>query len=283
MLLIRNEKTIAILMSTYNGALFVEPQIKSIIHQSSDDWTLYIRDDGSSDNTLDIVNKYATEYSSIVVLNNKKGNLGCAASFMNLLQAVDSEYYMFCDQDDVWLPEKVERSLTELKTKENLFPKIPLLVYTDTTICDQMLNPIALSGWDYAKITPTRYHHAKYVPICSVAAGLVSIFNRECRNIACKSYSGIAHDLWVAYCVLKHGKMFPLNDSLVNYRQHTQNVEGARESYQFSLSKLKILLTLKKQNSHWRQYVKAKMYSSFPEYFYYLIKVRLLIMTDNRQ
>ena len=278
-----NKKMIAILMSTYNGALFVKAQIESIITQTSDDWTLYIRDDNSSDNTLDIINKYTAKCSSIVMVNDEKGNLGCAGSFMELLQKVNSQYYMFCDQDDVWLPEKIEHSLIELKKKEPLFPGTPLLVYTDTAICDQDLNLIANSGWNYAKITPTRYHKAKYVPICSVAAGLTSIFNRDSRDIACQSYGGIAHDLWVAYCVLKHGRMFALNEPLVYYRQHKKNVEGARKAYRFSLSKLKTLFVLHKENSYWRQYIKVKIYHSLGEYLYYLVKVRLLMIADSKK
>jgi rhamnosyltransferase len=104
---------IAILLSTYNGENYISEQINSIINQTNSNWTLYIRDDGSSDGTLDIITRFVTDYENIVLLDSSI-NIGTLESFIWLMQNVNSSYYMFCDQDDIWLPNKIDISFSEL-------------------------------------------------------------------------------------------------------------------------------------------------------------------------
>ena len=104
-----NKRSIAILMATYNGEKYLKEQIDSIMNQTNHDWTLYIQDDGSKDKTLDIIKSYSDE--RIVWVDNGLTRQGCCMNFMSLLNKVESSYYMFCDQDDVWLPEKVQISI----------------------------------------------------------------------------------------------------------------------------------------------------------------------------
>ena len=100
---------IAILMSTYNGERYLREQIDSLLNQTYKDWKLYIRDDGSTDETISIIESYVNDYPDLIVLlKDDLGNLGSARSFMRILSVVDADYYMFCDQDDVWLPNKVK-------------------------------------------------------------------------------------------------------------------------------------------------------------------------------
>src|ERR1700744_365701 len=101
--------SISILLSAYNGERFLKDQIESILAQTNKNWILYIRDDGSKDGTIGIVNFYAERYPhQIIKIEDNAGNLKSAGSFMHMLNNVSSEYYMFCDQDDVWLPFKIE-------------------------------------------------------------------------------------------------------------------------------------------------------------------------------
>ena len=101
-----------ILMSTYNGQQFLAEQIRSIQEQSYTDWTLFIRDDGSSDNTKEILKDFEHQDSRIHLIDNDKSdNLGVIKSFHKLVNHDRADYYFFSDQEDVWLPNKLELSL----------------------------------------------------------------------------------------------------------------------------------------------------------------------------
>lgn len=125
-----NERPIAILMATYNGGQYLAEQIESILAQSNKEWTLYIQDDGSKDNTLAIIQKYVDD-NRVVWVESGLTRQGCCMNFMSLLNRVESRYYMFCDQDDVWLSEKVQISIDEVRRLEKVNPDKPILVHTD--------------------------------------------------------------------------------------------------------------------------------------------------------
>lgn len=106
---------VAILMSTYNGEKYLDAQIKSIINQTNPHWHLYIRDDGSRDRTPQIIQKYVRQDNRISWLNpDHVVNRGVTRSFMELLQQTTADFYMFCDQDDVWLPNKIQVTLNKM-------------------------------------------------------------------------------------------------------------------------------------------------------------------------
>ena len=116
------KKQFAVLMSTYNGELFIKEQIDSILAQKDVDITLYIRDDGSNDNTVKLIKEYIKKYDCIRFMNDNN-NLRPGASFMKLLLSVlkkekKYDFYAFADQDDIWLENKVETLLNEIKKDE---------------------------------------------------------------------------------------------------------------------------------------------------------------------
>ncbi|MBR4154305.1 MAG: glycosyltransferase [Paludibacteraceae bacterium] len=123
---IQNNKSVAILMATYNGAKYLREQIDSLFVQTYRDWTLYIQDDGSKDATLDIIKEYSDE--RIVLVDVGLTRQGAGMNFMSLLNMVESEYYMFCDQDDVWFEDKMEKELARMKEIEGGVKKEFLLL-----------------------------------------------------------------------------------------------------------------------------------------------------------
>ena len=127
-------------MATYNGEKYLREQIDSILKQTFKDWKLIIRDDGSKDKTIEILNEYEKKDKRIKVLQDNKGNLGVAKNFEELLKNSSGEYVMFSDQDDYWMKNKIEKYIKVLEKldKENL--KNPLLIHSNSYVCDKNLN-----------------------------------------------------------------------------------------------------------------------------------------------
>jgi rhamnosyltransferase len=107
---------IAILLATYNGGQYLMEQLDSLLQQTCQEWTLYIHDDGSTDNTYDILREYSQKHSNIYVLEYESQR-GAMGNFLSLLQRVEADYYMFCDQDDVWLKQKVIKEFAKKNLK----------------------------------------------------------------------------------------------------------------------------------------------------------------------
>ena len=124
---------IDILMATYNGAKYVATQIRSLQSQTFTDWRLLIHDDGSSDDTLNVLRHFAQSDARIVLLEDGVQCHGPARNFMHLLQHSDSPFVMFCDQDDIWLENKVQDMLDTIQKADNALPQ---MVYSNSYVYD---------------------------------------------------------------------------------------------------------------------------------------------------
>ena len=140
------EERIDVLVATYNGEKYIREQLDSIINQTYKNIRILISDDCSKDSTPDILKEYEQKDDRIIVYTHEKNFGNYIKNFEFLLTKVESEYYALCDQDDVWLPEKIEKTFNKLK-EENAD-----LAYTDLKVVDQDLNVIYPSMWDYLKI-----------------------------------------------------------------------------------------------------------------------------------
>lgn len=225
---------IAILMSTYNGEKYLREQIDSFFAQTYKDWKLFVRDDGSKDNTLSVLQEYATKYpKKVSIVCDVKENLGAGKSFMHLLEITEADYYMFSDQDDVWMDDKIERTLKKFQSIESQYGKdTPIGVFTDLTVVDSNLNVLMPSLWKgdnrHPEYTRNFYkqwtnRHATY--------GCTQMINRAAKKIVFpyKQFEGVmgAHDNWVEYILIKQGKYDYLAEPTILYRQHGTNVVGA--------------------------------------------------------
>ena len=222
---------IDILMSTYNGGRFVEQQIDSIIAQTFTDWRLLIRDDGSSDGTAEIVSRYADLHRERICLIESNGeNLGACQSFARLLEGADADYMMFSDQDDVWLPDKIELTLRKMKEmEEHHGRKTPLLVFSDVTVVDELLNVIGASMWQYQKSDPSRGKSLNRLLLMNPANGCTMMVNRALRDNAMPvPPEAIMHDSWVALVASAIGEIGYIPTVTLLYRQHGRNESGTR-------------------------------------------------------
>lgn len=235
---------IDILMATYNGERYLGQQIDSILAQSHQDWQLLIRDDGSDDNTKNIIEDYAARYpDKIRLITDNEGHLGLCLNFAKLLEYADNEYIMFSDQDDVWLPNKIELTLETMKEAEKTHPDKPLLVHTDLKVVDSDLKTIADSMWSYHRIFPDISNNLKDLMIRNVVTGCTAMINKKAKEISMPiPEEARVHDWWIAMNVAKQGKIVSVSTPTVLYRQHSANIIGTRrKSFAESVSRLSLL------------------------------------------
>ena len=227
--MIKCNSLIAILMATFNGEKYIREQLDSLISQSCADWTLFVNDDGSSDSTLKILSEYSRLDNRIVVLDLSKKGDACS-NFLSLLAEVDAQYYMFCDQDDIWHDDKIEVSLSAMRNDK------PMIVHTDLRMVDAQGHCIAESFWKNSRIFPhaiTEFRH--YASTC-VATGCTMLFNRSAKDcVVFNPRHARMHDAWVTLCVAKQGGIvLALSRPTIDYRQHDSNSIGAPDQKRFT-------------------------------------------------
>ena len=222
---------IAILLATYNSQNYLDELLNSIINQTHNDWVLYIRDDGSDDNTLLIIDKYVKSYSNIVLLIDSVKGRGSKNSFLWMLQSVESEYYMFCDHDDIWLNEKISKTYQKMIEVEESNDKAPVIIHTDLIVVDEKLNKISPSFWKYSNIKPF-YSSFNYYSAYNNVTGCTMMFNNVAKKISLDICPDAPmHDLWLALVVsLNNGIIKYVSEPLILYRQHGKNVLGAQKN-----------------------------------------------------
>ncbi|HFI0467156.1 glycosyltransferase family 2 protein [Streptococcus suis] len=213
-----------ILMSTYNGQQFLAEQICSIQDQTYTDWTLLVRDDGSSDKTREILQDFASQDSRIRLIDvEETKNLGVIKSFHRLVHYEQADYYFFSDQDDVWLPDKLAVSLQEAQS----YPTDqPLMVYMDLTVVDQDLQVMTES------MIRSQSHHANTQLVQELTentvTGGVSMINHSLASLWTKTEDIIMHDWYLALLASAFGTLVFIDKPGELYRQHADNVLGAR-------------------------------------------------------
>lgn len=217
---------IDILMATYNGEKYVKEQIDSILNQSFSDFRLLISDDFSTDSTRDILQSYVEKDSRVVVFLQNK-NLGVVKNFEFLMEKVESEYFMFSDQDDVWQKDKIKNSI-ELLQKTNSD-----LVYTNLQVVNQELDILYQSYWKQKGFEKKikKYNNFESLYLNNYITGCTMLVKSKWLDkilpLPHKS-KFILHDYWTALVVSKFGKMAYIEEPQVKYRQHIGNRIGSK-------------------------------------------------------
>ena len=273
--MIRNKSGVAILMCSYNGEEYIDEQISSIRTQSNENWTLYIHDDGSNDKTLEIINKYQRIDERVVFVDDQIKHLGAGKGFMHLLETIDSELYMFCDQDDVWKREKIDVSLKAYYSIPNS-ANIPVVVHSDVSVVDQDLNILAESYWSDINLNPDKINSYSYFCVCCYTNGNTMLFNNKAKQL-CFPIHGtkIMHDRYVSGHVLKAGGVVKaIHQSLVLYRQHSNNVCGFQVGEKNSIKK-RITKINQIYNNNLKKYqiLKEDNFGSVFKYIWYKLLV----------
>lgn len=217
--------TIAIVLSTFNGAVYIAEQLDSLIAQTHKHWKCYIRDDGSNDNSIDVIKSYASKDPRVILLEDTLGNLGVIQSYFQLFHRVEEEYISACDQDDVWNPEKLERCLRLLQTIET-DKKIPALVHSDSAFVDSHLNIIR----DKFIGKRGRRHGLNGIIFANSVQGGSIIFNRALNNQSKKIIARLPYDYHLGLIAELTGTRGFISDNLLKYRQHNASAIARSDS-----------------------------------------------------
>lgn len=210
-----------VLLSTYNGEKYLRQQLDSLLNQSFKPYKIFIRDDGSKDGTVSILEEYRSNHQCIEYYCGE--NIGPARSFWELISKCEEvDYYALCDQDDVWLEDKLSSAVEMLQKEDN---SRPLLYCSRYTLTDENLNPI---NSDVSRLYNfTDFPHSL---IYHTAPGCTFVFNSEARKKVLKydvdkEYIMI-HDAIIHKVVAMFGKVILDRDSHILYRQHGNNEIG---------------------------------------------------------
>jgi glycosyltransferase involved in cell wall biosynthesis len=214
---------VRILISSYNGGRFLPQQLTSLLRQTYQPEIILIRDDGSTDDTLNILQEFTKRYANIQLHIGQ--HIGLFPSFMKLLDIAsdDVDYVAFCDQDDVWLETRLERALNILS--EYASDK-PLGYCCRLKVVDEALNPIGVSR------LPRRSPDFANALVENIATGCTQVFNQTARQLIVKNqpdWSQIpTHDWWAYQVITAFGEMIYDPEPQVLYRQHCGNAIGMK-------------------------------------------------------
>lgn len=215
---------VAVLLSTHNGAEFLEDQLDSLVAQTCADWRLHWRDDGSSDATAGLMHRFRHGPGLGRVVVHAPGRLGVTASYLALLREADAELVAFADQDDVWLPDKLARGAQALRAVP---AGMPALYCARQVLVDAGLRRLGLS---FTVRRPAGFPTALTQ---NIATGCTVMMNRAAARLVAGSRQpgSTLHDWWSYLVVAAAGGRLLLDETpTVLYRQHPANLVGAPRS-----------------------------------------------------
>lgn len=230
---------VAILLATYNGSLYIEEQLESFIAQTHKDWHLFARDDGSTDDTVDILNLFASKYKNVTVVDNFGDFTGSAAgNFFKLISFSDYQgftHVSLADQDDVWAPGKLKAALKTMQLEEAGGYSSNLVSYD---------NAMKKAGYIDKSQSQKEFDYL----FQGASAGCTYVLTRDVcllvqeKIAAIESYRGRSHD-WLIYALCRTNNIHWVFDKEAHifYRQHANNVYGAMGAFSGVLARLKLL------------------------------------------
>lgn len=220
---------LSVLIATLNNADYVGPLLDSVLNQTFGDFEVLVRDDGSSDGTLDAVRQHRDGRVRVLPQTGPSG--GAQNNFYLLLEQCDSDYIMFADADDVWLPDKIQKTRDAMLALEARYGRdCPLLVHTDLAVVDAALQPIAPSLFRYEKLSPGR-NAFKQLLVQNNVTGCTVMINRALHKLVPGNPGcSVMHDWWLALAAAAFGHIGVVDEPLILYRQHGGNQVGAYDA-----------------------------------------------------
>ncbi len=242
---------LAILLSTCNGERYLAEQLDSLLRQTRQDFLIVARDDGSRDGSRALLEDYARSNPRHFRLLADEGvNLGARGSFARLLEYaldLDPAYLMFCDQDDIWHEDKIERQMALMERTEAGDTTIPILVHSDLEVVSAANRSIAPSFTAYQGLDTARNGFIE-LAMSNLVTGCTALFNAALAKRALPiPPEAIMHDWWLALTASAFGRLAFSGEATVRYRQHDANAIGASRHVPARLTRL----------GHWRRLLTA--------------------------
>ena len=220
----------AVLLTAYNGSAHLPELLDSLLSQSDSDFSVIMQDDGSADDTPDLLSELAGRDSRFVFGSEQGRHLGAAGNFLSLIRQADTDWVLLCDQDDVWEPEKIltlKRAMSQLE--EQYGSDVPLLIHSDCSLIDESGKKIGDSffrhqGWDPGAVSLAQLLVQNNVTGCTL------IMNKPLKRLIAshaKAKELFMHDWFIALTAASFGRIVFLDQPLTRYRQHGANVIGA--------------------------------------------------------
>lgn len=224
---------IAVLMATYNGARYLREQLDSLWGQTVQDFELVVRDDGSTDQTRELLAEEAARRPGRMRVEPFDGQrLGPKRGFARLLERTDADWVAFCDQDDRWLPDKLQRQIDALELLRSVHGRAsPLLCSSDAAVTDAALQVVAPSYFAKHGISVSDGRDLALARLLfrNFAIGTTTMINaplaRMCRAMPAEA---VMHDWWCALIASVAGHTVVLPQAQVLYRQHGANAVGSQ-------------------------------------------------------
>lgn len=239
---------VCVIMATYNGEKYLRSQVESILGGTYKNVVLRVFDDGSTDGTMELLEELSKEYPTQLFYKQNTGNLGCVKNFLQGAVETDSDYYMFSDQDDVWMEDKIERTLRQMKRAEHRgiaedaekqvaqneqtapdgqnVQTVPVAVFTDAIVVDESLKQLHPSFHRQSRLDMEKLDFP-HLLMENKVIGCTLMFNRALQQKLTILPEEIKwHDWWVGLIASSMGVLSYLPEPTMYYRQHERNVIG---------------------------------------------------------
>jgi len=233
------EKSVAILLCTYNSSAFLEEQLDSISEQTHTVWSVWVSDDGSQDSTTKVTESFRVKWGAGKLSVLAGPQKGFALNFLSLVNnaSIQSDYYAYSDHDDVWHSNKLEKAI---KWLESVPEDTPALYCGSTCLVNDSLQEI---GFSPLFSRPASFHNAI---VQNIGGGNTMVFNDAARGLLQKvdiSHGIVSHD-WLTYQVVSAcgGDVFYDSSPTVNYRQHSENIVGANNHWRARINRIRGLI-----------------------------------------
>jgi len=225
---------IDILLATRNGARFLEQQLESLARQTFQNFRVLVRDDASSDSTMQVLERFRAHHSDRIFVRKNDSQQGACRTFSLLAEESESPYFAFCDQDDIWRTDKLQVELSAAKkTEAELGPHTPVLVFSDMELIGADNQLLAGSVWSMKHMNP---HRATFgaMMVQNLVNGCTVLGNRSLllQGVPIPE-EAFMHDFWLGLVAAAFGVLVPLDETTVGYRQHEHNTMGAGSELRF--------------------------------------------------
>jgi glycosyltransferase involved in cell wall biosynthesis len=218
-------------MTTYNGEKFLQEQLDSFLEQTKLPDELVVCDDGSTDASLHILEKFQNRAPFLVKIYCNVQNLGSTKNFEKAIRLCSGEVIFLSDQDDVWLPKKVERLTAVLEEHPEYS-----YIFSDVFIVDEALHPLGYTMWEHVNFTHAQrkmFSKGRQIEVLlkhNVVTGMTMAFRAEIKGWVTPFPENCVHDAWIALLSSASGAVGRfIEDCLVQYRQHTGQLIGGQK------------------------------------------------------